>query len=129
MGKRKRGLRDIILGATLAIAAVFLGIPTWGVAEEAGSTAPINIKTETFTGTVTRAHELQEGYYVILKQGERPIVLTVTPESEISIAGQRRTPDEFLRLVQVGKDQATAVFFENAEGMMQVLSISVEPAP
>ena len=48
-------------------------------------------------------------------------------ESEITIGGVKRTPDDFLRLVRMGKDEATAVYFSNSEGMKHVIAITVEP--
>lgn len=109
----------------LAIAIVLLGGAVYSMAEEASLTAPVKTETTTVTGKIMKATQLEQGYYLMLEKPEGKEVLTVSPESEIILGGVKKSPDELLRDVQVGKDEATATYFRNAEGMKQVISITV----
>jgi len=115
----------------LVIAVILLGGTVYAVAEESSSTAPVKAETTTVTGTIMKATQMEQGYYLMLeKLGTDPgiqskEVLTVSPESEIILGGVKKSPDELLRDVQVGKDEATATYFRNAEGMKQVISIKI----
>jgi len=121
----KKGLSILVIAMLVLIGAAY------GGAEESSSTAPVKAETTTVTGTIMKATQMDQGYYLMLeKPGIDPAlqskeVLTVSPESEIILGGVKKSPDELLRDVQVGKDEATATYFRNAEGMKQVISIKI----
>ena len=129
---RLRDMRGpVLLGVFVQIGLFWVG--PWSAAAEEMAAAPVNVPNITVSGTVIQANELGEAYYVMLERSGVPAgesnksVLSLTPESEITIGGVKRTPDDFLRLVRMGKDEATAVYFSNSEGMKHVIAITVEP--
>lgn len=98
-----------------------------GFAETGAAFEPVSVDPISVEGTVQKARELNEAYYLILEKSDgKKEILSMTPESRITISGTVKTPDQFLRIVEEGKDSATVVYYRNVEGMKHVVSIDVK---
>ncbi len=96
-------------------------------AENAAEFEPVSVDQISVEGVIKKASELNEAYYLILvKSDGKKEVLSMTPETRITISGTSRTPDQFLRMIEEGKDSATAVYYRNVEGMKHVVSLDVK---